>query len=57
MSRIAFSRVGYTIRWTRSFFKVALKDSAHALSQHTPVFPHEARIRLFGHPVGVRLAG
>ena len=36
--------VGYTIRWTLSFLSVALNDSAHALSQHTPVRPTEGRI-------------
>ena len=41
---MAFSRVGYTMRWTRSFFRVALNDSAQALSQHTPVRPTEGRI-------------
>lgn len=32
------------MRWTRSFFRVALNDSAQALSQHTPVRPTEGRI-------------
>ena len=41
---MAFLRVGYTIRYTLSFFKVALNDSAQALAQHTPVRPTEARI-------------
>ena len=41
ISLIALSLVGYTILWTLSFLSVALKDSAHALSQHTPVRPTE----------------
>ena len=41
---MAFSRAGRTMRWTRSFFRVALNDSARALSQHTPVRPTEGRI-------------
>ncbi len=35
------------MRCTRSFFSVALKDSAHALSQHTPVRPTYGRIPYF----------
>ena len=38
---MALRLVGYTIRWTLSFFRVALNDSAQALSQHTPVLPTE----------------
>ena len=41
ISLIALSLVGYTIRWTLSFLSLALKDSAHALSQHIPVRPIE----------------
>ena len=41
ISLIALSLVGYTILWTLSFLSVALKDSAHALSQHIPVRPTE----------------
>lgn len=43
ISLFALSFVGYTIRWTLSFLSVALNDSAHALSQHTPVLPTEGR--------------
>ena len=32
MSRRACSRVGYWVRWTRSFFNAAKDDSAIALS-------------------------
>src|SRR6266540_3019545 len=40
----ACSRVGYTVRLTRSTFTAALKDSAWALSKHTPVRPTVRRI-------------
>ena len=41
---MALRLVGHTIRWTLSFFRVALNDSAQALSQRTPVLPVEAMI-------------
>ena len=44
ISFIALSFVGYTVRYTLSFLRVALNDSAQALSQHTPVRPTEGRI-------------
>ena len=40
----ACSRVGWTVRLTRSTFTVALKDSARALSKHTPVAPTDRRM-------------
>src|SRR5664279_2627166 len=40
----ACSRVGETVRLTRSTFTAALNDSACALSKHTPVRPTERRI-------------
>src|SRR5664280_2479970 len=40
----ACSRVGWTVRLTRSTFTAALNDSACALSKHTPVRPTERRI-------------
>src|SRR5660398_201963 len=40
----ACSRVGYTVRLTRSTFTAASNDSACALSKHTPVRPTERRI-------------
>src|SRR6185437_1459266 len=40
----ACSRVGYTVRLTRSTFSAALNDSACALSKHDPVRPTERRM-------------
>ena len=44
ISFIVLSFVGYAIRWTLSFFNVALNNSAHALPQHTPVRSTDGRI-------------
>ena len=43
MSRRACSRVWYSVQYISSFFSVPLKDSAIALSKHTPRLPAEGR--------------
>jgi hypothetical protein len=40
----ACSRVGYTVRVTRSTLSAALNDSTGALSKQDPTFPTELRM-------------